>query len=144
VTSRPDRRTEHHLRLAFAGEGRDQLRFRYYAWLAEQAGAAEAAAVFRDIAEEELLHACRLFELAADTGIDPVTGHAIGSLAEVLASAVESERLEANEIYPSYARTARREGRQEVADWFERHAEADAAHAERLETLLRALDTPAR
>lgn len=143
MSARPDQRTQHHLRLAFAGEGRDQLRFRYYSWLAEQSGDHEAAAVFREIAEEELLHACRLFELAAETGVDPVTGHAIGTLAEVLASAVESERLEATEIYPLYARTARREGRDDVADWFDRHAAADADHARRLETLLQSTETPA-
>lgn len=140
MTSRPEQKTAHHLQLAFAGEGRDQLRFRYYAWLADEQGATEVAAVFREVAEEELLHACRLFELAAASGVDPVTGHAIGSVTEVLESALESERAEAAEIYPAYARAARREGRDDVAEWFERHAVADADHARRFEALLRTIE----
>ena len=67
---------------------------------------------------------------------DPATGMPIGETAENLAAAVAGETHEYTEMYPGMAKTAREEGFEEVADWFETLAKAEKAHAGRFQTLL--------
>jgi rubrerythrin len=67
---------------------------------------------------------------------DPATGLPIGETAENLAAAVAGETHEYTEMYPGMAKTAREEGFEEVADWFETLAKAEKAHAGRFQTLL--------
>ena len=67
---------------------------------------------------------------------DPATGLPIGETAENLAAAVAGETHEYTEMYPGMAKTAREEGFEEVADWFETLAKAEKAHAGRFQALL--------
>jgi rubrerythrin len=50
---------------------------------------------------------------------DPVTGVPIGNSVDNLKSAIEGEVHEYTDMYPGYAKTAREEGFEEIADWFE-------------------------
>ncbi len=67
------------------------------------------------------------------TGSKPATG--VVALAPKPA-AVAGETHEYTEMYPGMAKTAREEGFEEVADWFETLAKAEKAHAGRFQTLL--------
>ena len=67
---------------------------------------------------------------------DPATGLPIGETQENLAAAVAGETHEYTEMYPGMAKTAREEGFEEIADWFETLAKAEKAHAGRFQTLL--------
>ncbi len=69
---------------------------------------------------------------------DPVTGVAIGTTEQNLRSAVEGETYEYTQMYPGFAKTAREEGFEELADWFETLAKAERSHANRF---TKALDT---
>jgi rubrerythrin len=60
-----------------------------------------------------------------------VTGHAVGATADNLRSAIEGETYEYSEMYPGFAKTAREEGFDEVAEWFETLARAEKSHAGR-------------
>ena len=60
----------------------------------------------------------------------------LGETADNLAAAVAGETHEYTEMYPGMAKTAREEGFEEVADWFETLAKAEKAHAGRFQTLL--------
>ncbi len=51
-------------------------------------------------------------------------------------SVVASERHESAEMYPAMARTARDEGFDEIADWFETLAKAERSHAMRFQKAL--------
>jgi rubrerythrin len=62
---------------------------------------------------------------------DPITGLPFGTTRDNLASAVASENLESGEMYVRMAQTARDEGFDEVADWFESLAKAENSHAAR-------------
>ena len=62
---------------------------------------------------------------------DPVTGEPVGSTAQNLRSAIVGETYEYTEMYPGFARTARDEGFDEVAEWFETLARAEKSHASR-------------
>ena len=55
-----------------------------------------------------------------------------------LAASIAGEVHEYTDMYPGFARTAREEGFDEVADWFETLAKAEKSHAGRFQT---ALDT---
>ena len=50
---------------------------------------------------------------------DPATGEPIGSTSENLKAAIAGETHEYTDMYPGMARTAREEGFDEIADWFE-------------------------
>jgi rubrerythrin len=62
---------------------------------------------------------------------DPCTGVPIGTTDKNLKSAVEGETYEYTEMYPGFAKTAREEGFEEIAEWFETLARAEKSHAGR-------------
>ena len=76
-------------------------------------------------------------EFLAEVG-DPATGEPIGSTADNLKAAIAGETHEYTDMYPGMARTAREEGFEEIADWFETLAKAERSHAGRFQ---KALDT---
>jgi len=67
---------------------------------------------------------------------DPASGKPVGETKLNLAAAVAGETYEYTEMYPGFARTAREEGFDEVADWFETLAKAERAHAGRFQKVL--------
>ena len=71
---------------------------------------------------------------------DPVTGVAVGPTADNLKSAIEGETYEYTEMYPGFARTARDEGFEEVAEWLETLARAEKSHAGRFSAGLEGVD----
>jgi rubrerythrin len=62
---------------------------------------------------------------------DPVTGVPVGPTADNLKSAIEGETYEYSEMYPGFAKTARDEGFEEIAEWLETLARAEKSHAGR-------------
>jgi rubrerythrin len=71
---------------------------------------------------------------------DPVTDLPIGGTADNLKSAIAGETYEYTDMYPGMAKTARDEGFDEVADWFETLAKAERSHANRFQKALDNLD----
>ena len=127
--------THENLKAAFAGESQANRRYLYFAKVADIEGYPDIAGNFRDTAEGETGHALGHLDYMKSTG-DPATGLPIGETAENLAAAVAGETHEYTEMYPGMAKTAREEGFEEVADWFETLAKAEKAHAGRFQTLL--------
>ena len=127
--------THENLKAAFAGESQANRRYLYFAKVADVEGYLDIAGNFRDTAEGETGHAHGHLDYMKSTG-DPATGLPIGETAENLAAAVAGETHEYTEMYPGMAKTAREEGFEEVADWFETLAKAEKAHAGRFQTLL--------
>ena len=123
-------KTEDNLKEAFAGEAQANRRYLYFSRRADVEGYSEVAGLFRDVAEGETGHAFGHFEFLEEVG-DPVTGLPVGSTEDNLKSAIEGETYEYTEMYPGFARTARDEGFEEVAEWFETLARAEKSHAGR-------------
>ena len=121
--------THENLKAAFAGESQANRRYLYFAKVADVEGYPDIAGNFRDTAEGETGHAHGHLDYMKSTG-DPATGLPIGETAENLAAAVAGETHEYTEMYPGMAKTAREEGFEEVADWFETLAKAEKAHAD--------------
>jgi len=130
--------TLENLKAAFAGESQANRRYLYFAQKADVEGYADVAAVFRSTAEGETGHAHGHLEFLEEVG-DPVTETPIGSTEDNLKSAIVGETHEYTDMYPGMARTARDEGFEEIADWFETLARAEKSHAGRFERALEGL-----
>jgi rubrerythrin len=128
-------RTYENLKRAFAGESQASRRYLYFAQKADIEGYPDIAALFRSVADGETGHAFGHFDFLAEVG-DPVTGMAVGDTEENLKSAIAGETYEYTEMYPGFARTARQEGLESVAEWFETLAKAEKSHAERFASCL--------
>jgi rubrerythrin len=132
-------KTEDNLKAAFAGESQANRRYLYFAQKADVEGYNDVAAVFRSTAEGETGHAHGHLEYLEEVG-DPATGLAIGSTSDNLKSAIAGETHEYTDMYPGMARTARDEGFDEIADWFETLAKAEKSHAGKFQKTLDTLD----
>ena len=131
-------KTEDNLKAAFAGESQANRRYLYFAQKADVEGYPDAAALFRSVAEGETGHAHGHLEYLAVVG-DPATGEPIGDTAENFKAAIAGETYEYTQMYPGFARTAREEGLDEIAEWFETLARAEKSHAGRFSQGLDAL-----
>jgi rubrerythrin len=123
-------KTEQNLKDAFAGESQANRRYLYFANKADIEGYNDVAALFRSTAEGETGHAHGHLEYLEQCG-DPATGLPIGPTGDNLKAAVAGETHEYTDMYPGMAKTARDEGFDEVADWFETLAKAERSHANR-------------
>ncbi|MGQ0618778.1 MAG: rubrerythrin family protein [Panacagrimonas sp.] len=131
-------KTEENLKAAFAGESQANRRYLYFAQKADVEGYNDVAAVFRSTAEGETGHAHGHLEYLEDCG-DPATGLPIGSTSNNLKAAIAGETHEYTDMYPGMTKTARDEGHEEVADWFETLAKAERSHANRFTKALNEL-----
>lgn len=131
-------KTHDNLKAAFAGESQANRRYLYFAAKADVEGQNDVAAVFRSTAEGETGHAHGHLEYMESVG-DPATGLPIGSSRLNLKAAIEGETHEYTDMYPGMAKTARDEGFDEIADWFETLAKAERSHANRFAQALAAL-----
>ena len=125
-------KTHDNLKEAFAGESQANRRYLYFGRKAELEKQTEVAALFRDTADSETSHAFGHLEFLAEVG-DPATGLPIGTLEETLQAAAAGETYEFTAMYPGFAKTAREEGFDEIADWFGTLARAERTPAGRYE-----------
>ena len=128
-------RTEQNLKDAFSGESQANRRYLYFAQRADVEGYNDVATVFRSTAEGETGHAHGHLEYLEEVG-DPATGEPIGDTRKNLAAAIAGETHEYTDMYPGMARTARDEGFDEIAVWFETLARAVRSHAYRFQEAL--------
>ena len=132
-------KTHDNLKAAFAGESQANRRYLYFAKVADVEGYPEIAGNFRETAEGETGHAHGHLDYLKRVG-DPATDLPIGPTEDNLKAAIAGETHEYTDMYPGMARTARKEGFEEIADWFETLAKAEKSHAGRFQ---KALDTMA-
>ena len=131
-------KTEENLKEAFAGASQANRRYLYFAQKADVEGYPDVAAVFRSVAEGETGHAFGHLDFLAEAG-DPVTGEPVGATEDNLRSAIAGETYESTEMYPGFARTAREEGFDEIAEWLETLARAETSHTARFTQSLEGL-----
>ena len=124
--------THQNLKEAFAGESQANRRYLYFAKQADIEGYPDIAGLFRDTAEGETGHAHGHLDYLKDVG-DPATDLPIGDTEENLKAGIAGETHEYTDMYPGMAKTARDEGFNEIADWFETLAKAEKSHAGRFE-----------
>jgi rubrerythrin len=132
-------KTHDNLKAAFSGESQANRRYLYFAKVADVEGYPEIASNFRETAEGETGHAHGHLDYLKQVG-DPATDLPIGDTSANLKAAVAGETHEYTDMYPGMAKTARDEGFDEVATWFETLAKAEKSHAGRFQKLLDDLD----
>jgi rubrerythrin len=131
-------KTHTNLKEAFAGESQANRRYLYFARRADIEGYPDVGGLFRDTSEAETGHAFGHLDFLKEVG-DPATGEPIGSTEQNLRAAIAGETYEFTEMYPGFARSAREEGFEEVAEWFETLAKAEKSHAGRFTKGLQSL-----
>jgi rubrerythrin len=130
-------KTHANLKDAFAGESQANRRYLYFAKVADVEGLPDLAGLFRDTAEGETGHAHGHLDYLKRVG-DPATGEPIGDSVKNLKASIAGETYEYTQMYPGFAKTAREEGFEEIAEWFETLARAERSHAGRFQ---KGLDT---
>ena len=120
-------KTEANLQTAFAGESMARNKYTYYASKARKEGFVQIANLFEETANNEKEHAKMWFKLLHD---------GIASTAENLKDAAAGENYEWTDMYAGFAKTAREEGFDHIADLFEGVAAIEKAHEERYLKLL--------
>jgi len=128
-------KTEGNLKAAFAGESQANRRYLYFANKADVEGQNDVATVFRSTAEGETGHAHGHLEYLEQVG-DPATGLPIGRTRENLKASIAGETHEYTDMYPGMAKSAREEGFDDIAEWFETLAKAEKSHAGRFSKAL--------
>ena len=131
-------KTHANLKAAFAGESQANRRYLYFAKQADVEGYPEIAGNFRDTAEGETGHAHGHLDYLKKAGV-PATDLPIGTTEKNLRASVAGETHEYTDMYPSMAKTARAEGFNEIADWFETLAKAEKSHAGKFDSLLKSI-----
>ena len=120
--------TEKNLLTAFAGESQ-----------ARKEGYEQIAAIFAETAENEKEHAKRLFKSLEGGEVQiqaSFPAGVIGDTASNLEAAAKGENYEHTQMYPEFARVARKEGFPEIAAAFEAIAVAEREHERRYRALL--------
>lgn len=119
----------------FALESQANRRYLFFAQRAKEEGFEDIANVFLETAEGEGGHAFGHIEYLEPIA-DPLTGKEFGDTETNLKVSIEGETYEFSELYPGFARVAREEGFDEIAEWFEFLARAEKSHAGRLQKAL--------
>lgn len=120
-------KTEANLQAAFAGESQATNKYTYFASKAKKDGYVQIAAIFEETAKNEKEHAKIWYKLL---------NNGIGSTVDNLAEAAAGENFEWTDMYATFAKEAREEGFNDIADLFDGVAAIEKEHEERYRKLL--------
>lgn len=120
-------RTEANLQTAFAGESMARNKYNYYASKARKDGYEQIAELFEATANNEKEHAKLWFKLLHN-GIGPTEDN--------LLDAALGENYEWTDMYANFAKVAREEGFDKIAEMMEGVAKIEKEHEDRYRKLL--------
>ena len=120
-------KTEANLMAAFAWESQARNKYTYFASKAKKDGFVQIASIFEETANNEKEHAKIWFKLLHN---------GIGSTEENLLAAAEGENYEWTDMYAQFAKEAREEGFDYIAQLFDGVARIEKEHEERYRKLL--------
>lgn len=123
-------RTEQNLMTAFAGESQARNKYTYFASVAKKEGYEQIAAIFTETADNEKEHAKMWFKHL----------NGIGTTEENLQAAAEGENYEWTSMYKEFAKVAREEGFEGIANQFEGVAKIEKDHEKRYQKLYENLE----
>ena len=121
-------KTEANLQAAFAGESQARNKYTYYASQAKKDGYVQIAAIFEETAANEKEHEKLWFKI--------LNGGKVGPTVENLKDAAAGENYEWTDMYATFAKEAREEGFDDIANLFEGVAAIEKEHEERYLKLL--------
>jgi len=121
-------KTEKNLLEAFKGESMATNKYTYFASRAKKDGYVQMSKIFENTAANEREHA-KLWYKA-------LNGGKIKDTVENLKECIEGENFEHTSMYPEFAKTAREEGFDDIAELFEGIAKIEKHHEARYKKLL--------
>ncbi len=124
-------KTEANLMTAFSGESQARNKYTYYASKARKDGYVQIANLFEETANNEKEHAKMWFKLLHG---------GIGDTLDNLKDAAAGENYEWTDMYAGFAKTAREEGFDQIADLFEGVAKIEKEHEARYLKLVENLE----
>ena len=127
-----DSKTYKNLQTAFAGEAQAYTKYMFYASKARKDGYEQMGAIFEETAENEKEHAKIWFKILHDEAVPETTDN--------LEDAIAGENYETNEMYKKFAKVAREEGFEEIAQKFEGVGGIEKEHEARYKKLLKNID----
>ncbi|MDQ0508339.1 NADH peroxidase [Aedoeadaptatus ivorii] len=135
-------KTAVNLLTSFAGESQANMRYTMYAKQAEKDASIQIRNIFEETARNEREHAKRFYKFLTaemtheELNVDwnfPVT---YADTAANLEAAIAGENDEATDMYPTFAKIAKEEGFDEVAEAFTEISEVEEKHRDRYKKLL--------
>ncbi len=127
-------RTEQNLLTAFAGESQARNRYTYFASQAKKDGYVQISDIFVETAGQEKEHAKRFFKFLEGGEVEVkwnFPAGVIGTTLDNLKAAAAGEHEEHTSMYPGYARVAREEGFNDIAEVFDFISVAEMQHEKR-------------
>ncbi len=136
-------KTKENLARAFAAECQDGARYQFIAKDAKQNQMNYISTIMKMLAKNEMAHAKMFYQHIIDNlqskngNINIEAGYPFkaSELKTSLKEAALIEEYEADNIYPSFAKIAKDEGFAEIAKTFQRVAEVEKVHAQKLAAL---------
>lgn len=135
--------TEKNLLTSFAGESQARMRYTYFSDVASKEGYKQIAAIFAETADQERIHAKRMFRFLEGGILEIQAAYpagVIGTTPENLKSAAAGEHEEWYTDYPKFADIAEQEGFADIAIMYRNICVAEQGHEERYLTLLKHLE----
>ena len=133
-------KTEQNLLKSFAGESQARNRYTLFALKASEEGFEHIAAVFRETADQEVIHAGEFFKyLETGEGVEITAtfpAGKVGTTEENLTAAANGEREEWEQLYPQFAAIAKEEGFTDVSRTFTAVVVAEKQHEKRYRAFL--------
>lgn len=125
-------KTYENLQAAFAGESQAHMKYQYFASKAKKEGYEQIADIFLETAGNEKEHAKIWYKYLNDGEVPATTDN--------LESAIAGEDYETTVMYKEFAKIARDEGFDEIADKFEGVGAIEKEHEDRYKKLLKNID----
>jgi len=143
--------TIQNLTKAFIGESQARNRYTFYAKIARKDGFEQIAEIFLITADNEKEHAKRLFEHIQELKkkskekldeieVEAVAPTSYGHTTKNLKAAIAGENYEYTQMYPEFAKIAKKEGFDKIAKRLRAIAIAEKHHEERYKKLLKQVE----
>ncbi len=125
-------KTEQNLLTAFAGESQACVKYQYYASQAKKDGYVKIQNIFTETSKNEKEHAKLWFKA--------LHGGKVPSMEENLKDAASGENYEWTDMYAEFAKTAREEGFDQLAELFEGVGAIEKHHEARYKAMLEEIE----
>ncbi|MBU0994414.1 MAG: rubrerythrin family protein [Proteobacteria bacterium] len=130
--------TAKNLLVSYAFESQATTRYTFFANKAIEDGYMQIGAIFKETADQELEHALRFFKFFNGGDLEVTARFLTGVVQTTLENLVSSADLEHyvhTDLYPGFAKTARVEGFNRAADFWDAISVAEAQHEKTFRTL---------
>ncbi len=128
---------------SFAAECQDGAKYQYMADMATQQKLSNVSTILKQLATNEMAHGKVFYDYISTQcagGVEMVEIKATypmqnGNLVDMLKVKAENEQRQADSVYPAFAKTAKKEGFDDIAEKYLEIAKIEACHADVLNQL---------